>query len=105
MGYSFGSLVTIELARQLEAKGFNGRLILIDGAPQLMKEIISQYFKSSSKEELQNDFLVGIAESFTSANSKEVRPFFLFLFLAVVIPIFEPYFTVCIRIEKIQNLG
>lgn len=92
VGYSFGSLVTIELARQLEAKGFNGRLILIDGAPLLMKEIVNQYFKSSSEEELQNNVLVRITELFTSTNNKQVCQCFLFLFLAIVILIFECYF-------------
>ncbi|KAL6446822.1 hypothetical protein ACFW04_001330 [Cataglyphis niger] len=37
VGYSFGSLIAIELARLLEAKNFIGRLILIDGAPDWMK--------------------------------------------------------------------
>ncbi|KAL2737028.1 fatty acid synthase-like, partial [Vespula squamosa] len=55
VGYSFGSLVAIELTRHLEAKGFDGRLILIDGAPQLMKELLIQYLPSLSEEELQNN--------------------------------------------------
>ncbi|KAL2729284.1 fatty acid synthase-like [Vespula maculifrons] len=71
VGYSFGSLVAIELMRQLEAYGFNGQLILIDGAPQLMKELINQQLLSSSVEELQNNVLVSIMNAFTSINSEQ----------------------------------
>ncbi|XP_035740323.1 fatty acid synthase-like isoform X2 [Vespa mandarinia] len=71
VGYSFGSLVTIELTRQLETKGFKGRLILIDGAPQLMKEIVNEQFQSSSEEELQNKVFVIIAKTLTSVNIEQ----------------------------------
>ncbi|TGZ54716.1 Fatty acid synthase [Temnothorax longispinosus] len=54
VGYSFGSLIAIELARLLEAKDFSGRLILIDGAPDQIKVLINQYFQCASPEELQN---------------------------------------------------
>ncbi|XP_047362720.1 fatty acid synthase-like [Vespa velutina] len=66
VGYSFGSLITIELTRQLEAKGFKGWLILIDGAPELMKELVNQQLQPSSKEELQNEVFVNMAKILTS---------------------------------------
>ncbi|EFN64610.1 hypothetical protein EAG_16158 [Camponotus floridanus] len=44
VGYSFGSLIAIELARLLEAKNFFGRLILIDGAPDQMKFCLRNFF-------------------------------------------------------------
>lgn len=96
VGYSFGSLVAIELMRQLEAYGFNGQLILIDGAPQLMKELINQQLLSSSVEELQNNVLVSIMNAFTSINSEQVRHVILLLFFAIVILILKGYFLVCI---------
>ncbi|KAK0075162.1 hypothetical protein PV326_011833, partial [Microctonus aethiopoides] len=61
-GYSFGSLVAIELARKLEARGLMGRLILIDGAPDLMKAIKDQQLAASSNEELESNVLVGIMD-------------------------------------------
>ncbi|KAL2734787.1 fatty acid synthase-like [Vespula squamosa] len=67
VGYSFGSLLSIELTRELEARGFNGRLILIDGAPQLIKELINQQVQSSSEEELQNNVLISIMDTFTDS--------------------------------------
>ncbi|XP_047362256.1 fatty acid synthase-like [Vespa velutina] len=72
VGYSFGSLITIELTRQLEAKGFKGRLILIDGAPELMKELVNQQLQSSSEEELQNNIFILLAKTLTSINIEQL---------------------------------
>ncbi|XP_050465087.1 uncharacterized protein LOC126858653, partial [Cataglyphis hispanica] len=58
VGYSFGSLIAIELARLLEAKNFIGRLILIDGAPDWIKFLSKKYFNHTSQQELQNDILL-----------------------------------------------
>ncbi|KAK0176607.1 hypothetical protein PV328_000726 [Microctonus aethiopoides] len=62
VGYSFGSLVAIELVRQLEAKGFKGKLILIDGGPELMKAAKQVFFSVSNNEELQIHFLIAIID-------------------------------------------
>nr|XP_050849711.1 fatty acid synthase-like [Vespula vulgaris] len=72
VGYSFGSLITIELARKLEARGFNGQLILIDGSPQQMKTLLNQHMYSSSEEELQSNILLGIMDAFTPTNSEQL---------------------------------
>jgi len=58
VGYSFGSLIAIELARFLEAENFTGRLILIDGAPDQMKFLKEQMFCSNSQSELENSLLI-----------------------------------------------
>lgn len=39
VGYSFGSFVTLELARQLEEAGMKGHVLLIDGAPNFLKQL------------------------------------------------------------------
>ncbi|XP_066594557.1 fatty acid synthase [Prorops nasuta] len=62
VGYSFGSLIAIELVRRLEAEGLIGRLILIDGAPEQMKTVLHQQLHSSSEEELQSNVLIGIMD-------------------------------------------
>ncbi|XP_035722352.1 fatty acid synthase-like [Vespa mandarinia] len=72
VGYSFGSLITIELTRKLEVIGFNGQLILIDGAPQQMKTLINQHMYSSSEEELESNILLGIMDAFTPTNSEQL---------------------------------
>jgi fatty acid synthase len=39
VGYSFGSLITLELAKELEKHGMNGHVVLIDGAPKFLKKL------------------------------------------------------------------
>ncbi|TGZ45649.1 Uncharacterized protein DBV15_12562, partial [Temnothorax longispinosus] len=70
VGYSFGSLIAIELARLLEANNFSGRLILIDGAPDQLKLWTNQYLDYTSPEELQNMILLGLLEMYTTINKK-----------------------------------
>jgi len=72
VGYSFGSLIAIELVRLLEANNFSGRLILIDGAPDLLKFWINQYLIFSSQQELQNKILLLILEKYTTVNKETV---------------------------------
>ncbi|CAD6237321.1 GSCOCG00002249001-RA-CDS, partial [Cotesia congregata] len=69
--YSFGSTVAIELARLIEAEGFIVRLVLIDGAPELLKAIKDQQLSASSDEELATNVLVGIMDLFASSISEE----------------------------------
>ncbi|XP_034946083.1 fatty acid synthase [Chelonus insularis] len=71
-GYSYGSLVAIELARKLEAEGLTGRLVLIDGAPELMKAIKDQQLASASDEELETNVLVGIMDIYSPSLSGEL---------------------------------
>ncbi|XP_071652654.1 fatty acid synthase-like [Temnothorax longispinosus] len=70
VGYSFGSLIAIELARLLEANNFSGRLILIDGAPDQLKLWTNQYLDYTSPEELQNMILLGLLEMYTTIDKK-----------------------------------
>lgn len=39
VGYSFGALVTLEIARRLEKIGKIGHVLLIDGAPRFLKQL------------------------------------------------------------------
>lgn len=39
VGYSFGSFITLELARLLEEDGMTGHILLIDGAPGFLKQL------------------------------------------------------------------
>lgn len=72
IGYSYGSLVAIELARQLENHGLNGQLVLIDGAPDLMKAMIEQHLPSQTQEELQNNILLHIMDDLQPAASEKL---------------------------------
>ncbi|XP_014486669.1 PREDICTED: fatty acid synthase-like [Dinoponera quadriceps] len=69
VGYSFGSLIAIELMRLLEAKNLRGQLILIDGAPDQMKALKEQYFPFTNIDEFQNNVLLGLTDLFSTLHS------------------------------------
>jgi len=72
VGYSFGSLIAIELVRLLETNNFSGRLILIDGAPDQMKFWTNQHLTCTSQEELQNIIVLGLLEIYVTINKEKV---------------------------------
>lgn len=39
VGYSYGSFITLEIARVLEEAGMNGHILLIDGAPNFLRQL------------------------------------------------------------------
>lgn len=51
IGYSFGSLITLELARIFEESGLIGNLVLIDGAPMFLKKLSVDHLTSDFTDE------------------------------------------------------
>lgn len=51
IGYSFGSLITLELARIFEEFGLIGNLVLIDGAPVFLKKLSIDHLTSDFTDE------------------------------------------------------
>ncbi|XP_046609412.1 fatty acid synthase-like isoform X1 [Neodiprion virginianus] len=62
-GYSFGTLVAIELARRLESEGLSGRLVLIDGSPDHMKALCNQHLILDNEAELQSILLLELMDA------------------------------------------
>ena len=61
MGYSFGGMVAVELVRMLEKDGHLGELILVDGAPEGMQIMTSQWIKEDGLTmELEIAVLMGL---------------------------------------------
>jgi fatty acid synthase, animal type len=59
--YSFGALITIELAKQLERSGLRGQIVLIDGAPTFLKKlVVDQMPAAQSDEAVQTVLINGI---------------------------------------------
>ena len=50
LGYSFGGLLALELALQLEAEGREGKLYLVDSAPDFSKAMLTQSMGSNDDE-------------------------------------------------------
>jgi len=60
LGYSFGGTITLECALMLEQCGHEGEVILVDGAPAVMKSIAGTQIKDGDTQELQINLLLGI---------------------------------------------
>ena len=56
LGYSFGGLLALELALQLEAEGRKGKLYLVDSAPDFMKAMLAQSM-SGNEDEFQTSLI------------------------------------------------
>lgn len=48
VGYSFGGLVALHIAAELEKRGMNGRLILIDSGPFFLKQLATTFAPEST---------------------------------------------------------
>ncbi|XP_046739716.1 fatty acid synthase-like [Diprion similis] len=71
-GYSFGSLVAIELARRLESKGFSGRLVLIDGSPDHMKALCIEHLIVDDDAQLQTLLLLEFMDAVDPSKKAEL---------------------------------
>lgn len=58
IGYSFGSLITLKLAKILENKGFKGQILLIDGAPLFVKRLAAEQLSIESTDEFIQTILL-----------------------------------------------
>jgi len=59
LGYSFGGLLALELALQLEAEGREGKLYLVDSAPDFVKAVLTQTM-GSHEDEFQTSLICAI---------------------------------------------
>ncbi|EZA53779.1 Fatty acid synthase [Ooceraea biroi] len=69
VGYSYGSLIAIELAHRLEKLKMQCRLVLIDGAPEYLKVLAQQQLQFSTIDEFQNNILLNIMDMLQPINS------------------------------------
>lgn len=72
VGYSYGSLIALEMVNRLEKMGLSGRLFLIDGSPEIMKVYKDVYFSSNSEDKVQNNLLQIVMDALDSTMCKEV---------------------------------
>ncbi|XP_014204160.1 fatty acid synthase-like [Copidosoma floridanum] len=73
VGYSYGSLLAIELARRLEERGLAGQLILIDGAPEPVKLMQKCYTHNNSDQELQTKAILDIILVLSPAHASNLK--------------------------------
>ncbi|KYM97697.1 Fatty acid synthase [Cyphomyrmex costatus] len=72
VGYSFGSLIAIEVTRRLEAMNFKGRLVLIDGGPELIQALFKAFELDFDDANFQIDILANIMEIYSAGSSKKI---------------------------------
>ncbi|XP_011869316.1 PREDICTED: fatty acid synthase-like [Vollenhovia emeryi] len=73
VGYSFGSIIAIELTKRLEAMNFKGRLILIDGAPEQLRTLYQECsFAILDDTDLQNIVLINIMEIYSAGDTEKI---------------------------------
>lgn len=72
VGYSMGSLIAIELMRKLEQLNLQGRLVLIDGAPEQIKAMANQFLPFTTFVELENNVLLSIMDTMQPTLSGKV---------------------------------
>ncbi|KFB44202.1 fatty acid synthase S-acetyltransferase [Anopheles sinensis] len=53
IGYSFGSLLALDIVKRLEARSLRGKLMLIDGSPLYLQRFASNHFSVLEDEQLQ----------------------------------------------------
>uniref|UniRef100_A0A182SAE7 oleoyl-[acyl-carrier-protein] hydrolase n=1 Tax=Anopheles maculatus TaxID=74869 RepID=A0A182SAE7_9DIPT len=53
IGYSFGSLLALEIVKRLEARSLQGKLMLIDGSPLYLQRFASHHLSGFDDEHLQ----------------------------------------------------
>jgi len=100
VGYSFGSIIAIELTRRLEAMNFKGRLILIDGAPEQMRMMYKDFMSDSKDVDLQILVLTSIMEINSPGSSEKV------IFSRIYIKINLYYVYLCVYVYYcIYSLG
>lgn len=58
IGYSFGSLLTVELARLLESNGISGTVAFIDGSPQFIQRISRKVVPDPTDDKIQKIILL-----------------------------------------------
>ncbi|XP_052751981.1 fatty acid synthase-like isoform X2 [Galleria mellonella] len=57
LGYSFGSLLVLELAARLECQGYKGTIFCLDGSPNYLLSLINTMINTSDDVQIQNSII------------------------------------------------
>ncbi|XP_050076401.1 fatty acid synthase-like [Anopheles maculipalpis] len=72
IGYSFGSLLALEIVKRLEARSLQGKLMLIDGSPLYLQRFASHHLSGFDDEHLQMAILTLILSFALPSVSNEI---------------------------------
>lgn len=72
VGYSFGSLITLETARLLEESGMTGNVLLLDGSPKFLSQLTEKSMPANFDDKfLENAVLTILIKSFMPEKLEE----------------------------------
>lgn len=73
-GYSFGAAVALEMGLQLEKNGEIAQIVLLDGSPAYVRNLLESLFTKHDKsvDKSKTAILVNFVSSFTSLNDNKV---------------------------------
>ncbi|XP_053695707.1 fatty acid synthase-like [Sabethes cyaneus] len=97
VGYSFGSLIAIEIVKRLQARKMSGKLLLLDGAPKFMKFLSLQQM-GDTPEKIQKK-LMALIVSFALPNESVEK-----LLSIMKAPTFEEQTEKLIELAKGQTV-
>uniref|UniRef100_A0A182X139 Uncharacterized protein n=1 Tax=Anopheles quadriannulatus TaxID=34691 RepID=A0A182X139_ANOQN len=72
IGYSFGSLLALEVVKRLEARSLRGKLMLIDGSPLYLQRFASHHLSGFDDEHLQMAILTLVLRFSLPSVSNEI---------------------------------
>uniref|UniRef100_A0A182RRM2 Uncharacterized protein n=1 Tax=Anopheles funestus TaxID=62324 RepID=A0A182RRM2_ANOFN len=72
IGYSFGSLLALEIVKRLEARSLRGKLMLIDGSPLYLQRFASHHLSGFDDEHLQMAILTLVLSFALPSVSNEI---------------------------------
>uniref|UniRef100_A0A182TMJ1 oleoyl-[acyl-carrier-protein] hydrolase n=1 Tax=Anopheles melas TaxID=34690 RepID=A0A182TMJ1_9DIPT len=72
IGYSFGSLLALEIVKRLEARSLRGKLMLIDGSPLYLQRFASHHLSGFDDEHLQMAILTLVLRFSLPSVSNEI---------------------------------
>ncbi|XP_026740412.1 fatty acid synthase-like [Trichoplusia ni] len=68
LGYSFGTLLILELASRLESEGFKGTVFCLDGAPDFLYSLLTMTISFKNDFQLQNNLLCHTVDTIAPNN-------------------------------------
>ncbi|XP_059048228.1 fatty acid synthase-like [Achroia grisella] len=68
LGYSFGCLLTLDLAAKLESEGYRGAVFCLDGSPDFLYSIVTSILSFNNDDQIQNSLICHTMNNIAPSN-------------------------------------
>ncbi|XP_049533141.1 fatty acid synthase-like isoform X3 [Anopheles darlingi] len=72
IGYSFGSLLALEIVKRLESRSLRGKLMMIDGSPMYLQRFAGPHLAAADDEQLQMSILTLIVSIVLPTGTQDI---------------------------------